>query len=224
VASNNTALGYNTGLGITTGSGNTIIGANVTGLSANLTNNIILANGTGAIKAQHDGTNWTLTGGVSMGALAATTGTFSSAVTGTSFNSITGLASAAPLANGTAAVGTSTLAARQDHVHPVTTPSISINAQSGTTYTLALSDAFNVVTFNSSSAATVTIPTNATVAFPIGTTIDFVRLGTGSVTFAGSSGVTINSKNGFRAISDQYVGATLLKVGTDTWFLGGSLA
>jgi hypothetical protein len=64
VASNNTALGYNTGLGITTGSGNTILGANVTGLSANLTNNIILANGTGAIKAQHDGTNWTLTGGV----------------------------------------------------------------------------------------------------------------------------------------------------------------
>jgi hypothetical protein len=63
-ASNNTALGYNTGLGITTGSGNTILGANVTGLSANLTNNIILANGTGAIKAQHDGTKWTLTGGV----------------------------------------------------------------------------------------------------------------------------------------------------------------
>jgi len=39
--------------------------------------------------------------------------------TGTSFNSITGLASAAPLAPAvTAAVGTSTLAARQDHVHP----------------------------------------------------------------------------------------------------------
>jgi hypothetical protein len=41
--------------------------------------------------------------------------------TGTSFNSITGLASAAPLVAGTAAVGTSTLAARQDHVHPVQT-------------------------------------------------------------------------------------------------------
>jgi hypothetical protein len=61
--SNNTALGYNTGLGITTGSGNTVLGANVTGLAAGLTNNIILANGTGAIKAQHDGTDWALTGG-----------------------------------------------------------------------------------------------------------------------------------------------------------------
>ena len=58
----NTALGANTGRGITTGSGNTILGSNVTGLAAGLTNNIILANGTGGIKAQHDGTDWTISG------------------------------------------------------------------------------------------------------------------------------------------------------------------
>jgi hypothetical protein len=58
----NTAIGYAAGRGIVTGTGNTILGANVTGLAAALTNNIILANGTGAIKAQHDGTNWTLSG------------------------------------------------------------------------------------------------------------------------------------------------------------------
>lgn len=57
----NVAMGYNTGDGITTGSGNTILGAQVSGLAANLTNNIILANGTGAIKGQHDGTSWTFT-------------------------------------------------------------------------------------------------------------------------------------------------------------------
>ena len=62
--SNNTASGYNTGVGIITGSGNTVLGANVTGLAAALTNNIILANGTGAIKGQHDGTNWAFTGNV----------------------------------------------------------------------------------------------------------------------------------------------------------------
>jgi len=61
---NNTAIGFSAGLGITTGTGNTIIGANVTGLSSSLTNNIILANGTGAIKAQHDGTDWTFTSGI----------------------------------------------------------------------------------------------------------------------------------------------------------------
>jgi hypothetical protein len=43
----NTAIGYNTGLGITTGVNNTIIGANVTGLSSTLSNNIIIADGEG---------------------------------------------------------------------------------------------------------------------------------------------------------------------------------
>lgn len=45
---NNTAIGYGTGGGIVTGVGNTIIGANVTGLSDTLSNNVILAAGNGA--------------------------------------------------------------------------------------------------------------------------------------------------------------------------------
>ncbi len=49
------------------------------------------------------------------------------AATATSFNGITGLATVAPLANGTAAVGTSTLAARQDHVHPTDTSRAAVN-------------------------------------------------------------------------------------------------
>jgi hypothetical protein len=43
----NTAIGYATGGGITTGNYNTILGANVTGLSATLSNNIIIADGQG---------------------------------------------------------------------------------------------------------------------------------------------------------------------------------
>jgi len=50
--------------------------------------------------------------------LSDTTATFSTPVTGTSFNLITTLASATSPMNGTAAVGTSTTVARQDHVHP----------------------------------------------------------------------------------------------------------
>jgi hypothetical protein len=50
--SGNTAIGNDTGQGITTGSNNTIIGANVTGLSASLANNVILADGSGAIRLQ----------------------------------------------------------------------------------------------------------------------------------------------------------------------------
>ena len=69
LSSNNTAVGYSSGIGITYGSNNTILGANVTGLAAGLTSNIILANGTGAIKAQHDGVDWTLTGGLKLPSL-----------------------------------------------------------------------------------------------------------------------------------------------------------
>jgi hypothetical protein len=43
----NTFIGYNTGRGITTGAYNTVLGANVTGLTASLNNNIILADGQG---------------------------------------------------------------------------------------------------------------------------------------------------------------------------------
>lgn len=43
----NTAVGYNTGRGIVTGIQNTILGSNVTGLAAALSNNIIIADGAG---------------------------------------------------------------------------------------------------------------------------------------------------------------------------------
>jgi hypothetical protein len=67
--SNNTAVGNSTGLGIISGNNNTIIGANVTGLS-DVSNHIILANGSGAIKARHDGSDWTFNGSVSIGSSA----------------------------------------------------------------------------------------------------------------------------------------------------------
>lgn len=54
--------------------------------------------------------------------------------TGTSFNSITGLSSVVGATSGTAAVGTSTTAARADHVHPVQT---TITGNAGTATKLA---------------------------------------------------------------------------------------
>jgi hypothetical protein len=63
--SNNIVIGSSilptSGTGITTGSNNTIIGSGITGLATSLSNNIVLADGQGNIRAQHDGTNgWTL--------------------------------------------------------------------------------------------------------------------------------------------------------------------
>ena len=48
--------------------------------------------------------------------------------TGTSFNSITGLSSTTPANNGTAAIGTSTTAARADHVHASDSTKVTANA------------------------------------------------------------------------------------------------
>ena len=77
--------------------------------------------------------------------------------TGTSFNSITGLASVAPLAAGTAAVGVSTLTARQDHVHPIQT---TVSGNAGTATTLATPRLINGTGFNGS--ADITVPVNTT--------------------------------------------------------------
>lgn len=61
----NTIVGANTGRGATSPVNCTILGARVQGLSATLTDNIILATGQGTIRSQFDGTSWTLQGGIS---------------------------------------------------------------------------------------------------------------------------------------------------------------
>jgi hypothetical protein len=74
---NNTAIGVNTGLGIIDGSNNTILGSNVIGLAASLSNNVIIADGAGNIRAQHNGTSWAINSSVTIsGALNATTKSF----------------------------------------------------------------------------------------------------------------------------------------------------
>ena len=57
----NKANNYSVGTGITTGNSNTIIGSGIRSLPTTLSNNVILADGDGNIRAQHNGTTgWTL--------------------------------------------------------------------------------------------------------------------------------------------------------------------
>ena len=63
----NTIIGYNTAQGLNTGGSNTIIGANVSGLSAALSNNVILADGAGTVRYRWNGTYNTFTGDVDLG-------------------------------------------------------------------------------------------------------------------------------------------------------------
>lgn len=94
-----------------------------------------------------------------------------------------------------------------------------VNAQTGTTYTLVLGDANNAVTMSNASANTLTVPPNSSVAFVIGSQIPVQQLGAGATTIAAGGGVTINSPNTL-VIGVQYGWVTLVKTGTDTWQLG----
>jgi hypothetical protein len=96
------------------------------------------------------------------------------------------------------------------------------NAQTGTTYTLVLGDAGDVVELGNSSAITLTIPTNAVAAFPVGTKITILQTGAGQVTVSGPSGGTLNATPGTK-LRAQWSSATLLKRATDTWVLIGDL-
>ena len=98
-----------------------------------------------------------------------------------------------------------------------------LNAQTGTSYTLALTDVAKVVTLTNGSAITLTVPTNATVAFPIGTQILLYQGGAGNVTITPASGVTIRSDGSKLKLNAQSAVAGLLKLGTDEWVAFGNL-
>ena len=96
------------------------------------------------------------------------------------------------------------------------------NAQTGTTYTLVLTDVAKVVSLTNASPITLTIPTNAVTAFPLGTQILLYQGGAGQVTIGGA-GVTIRSQASKLKITGQYAVAGLLKVATDEWVAFGNL-
>jgi hypothetical protein len=93
-----------------------------------------------------------------------------------------------------------------------------LNDQTGTSYTLVLTDGGKTVTANNAAAVTFTIPTNASVAFPTGTVIGFTNKGAGTLTLAGAGGVTVN---GSKLSFAQHESGTALKLDTNTWVVAG---
>lgn len=92
-----------------------------------------------------------------------------------------------------------------------------VNAQTGTTYTLVLTDDHKVVTMDNASANTLTIPTNASVAFPTGSKVDVIMMGAGVTTITGDTGVTVNDVSAGSGDLAQYGAASLVKLATDEW-------
>jgi hypothetical protein len=98
-----------------------------------------------------------------------------------------------------------------------------LNAQTGTTYTPALTDENVMVTLSNAAAITVTLPQNSAVAFPVGAEVDFLWLGVGQPTFAAGTGATVNGTPGLK-LRAQYSAATLKKVSTNGWVAIGDLS
>ena len=92
-----------------------------------------------------------------------------------------------------------------------------INAQTAS-YTLQDTDLAKLVTIDSASDTTVTVPD----ILSVGDRIDILRKNTGEVTFIAGSGVTVNATPGLK-LRAQWSGATLIKLATNTWVVMGDL-
>jgi hypothetical protein len=99
---------------------------------------------------------------------------------------------------------------------------LTLNAQTGTTYTPVLADNGKLVTLSNASAITLTVPTNASVAYATGAQINIQAIGAGQVTVVGDTGVTVNGTG--TTLRAQWSAATIVKTATDTWTLIGDLA
>lgn len=97
--------------------------------------------------------------------------------------------------------------------------SATINAQTGTSYTLQASDDGDVLTFNNASAVTLTVPAGLGAGF----NCLIVQLGAGQVTPTASS-TTIHQRQSFTKTAGQYGVASLVAYAADTFALSGDLA
>jgi hypothetical protein len=99
-----------------------------------------------------------------------------------------------------------------------------INPQTGSNYTLVLTDDGKLITIDHPDADTLIVPENGTVPFPIGTQITVQGIGVGLTFFKPYSGtVTLTSPDAKVTQRVRYSTVTLFKRATDTWSLIGDL-
>jgi hypothetical protein len=100
---------------------------------------------------------------------------------------------------------------------------LTLNAQTGTTYTLVAADSGKLVTMANASPITLTLPPSV---FAVGEQINIAQTGAGQVTFAQGAGVTINSIGAAPTapkISKQYGAATAICTASNTFLVIGGL-
>jgi hypothetical protein len=85
-------------------------------------------------------------------------------------------------------------------------------------YSIVGGDAYSLIR-STSTAITITIDN----VLSVGQRIDFAQFGTGQVTFAAGSGVTLNSADGNLKTAKRYAGATVECVASGVYWLVGNL-
>ena len=109
----------------------------------------------------------------------------------------------------------------------ITTPTmrLSVNAQTGTTYTLVAADAsYKLVTASNAAAITVTVPSSV---FTAGDVINLQQIGAGQVTFAQGAGVTITSTGATSTapkLRAQYSACSVICTASNTFTIVGDIA
>lgn len=119
-----------------------------------------------------------------------------------------GTASGLLTANGSGTVAAATMGACLNYTTGTVAGTYSINAQTGTTYTVVSGDACKLVTFSNAASVAVTLP-QATGSFAAGWSFDVQNKGAGTVTITpttsnvnGSSTLTIAQNKGCTFVSD----------------------
>lgn len=104
----------------------------------------------------------------------------------------------------------------------IATPSLTLTERIVTISTsLLVEDANNLLTVNSASGVTITIPTHASAPIPIGSQILVYRFGSGGVTLAMAGGVTLHAIS--LTLRAQFSFVTLVKLSENLWAAGGDL-
>jgi len=99
-----------------------------------------------------------------------------------------------------------------------------INTQTGTSYSLVLSDAGRLIEFSNDANTTVTILPDNIVNFSVGQRIDVCKIGGGFVSVAAYLGVTLFSTES-PILTTMYSVGTLIKIGENQWtFFGPATA
>jgi hypothetical protein len=106
---------------------------------------------------------------------------------------------------------------------------LTINAQTGTTYTAVKADGLNaMVTMDNAAANIFSIPTDATYNFPIGSTLLVYQKGAGVTTIqavtSGTTTVTSAGAVSAAPVLARYKTAAAIKLAANSWIVVGAIA